>query len=593
MQYLNKEKLNLKTRDLKKFKPILASFKINDENLVNRDNYRINEARFYPSSTKEWMTSNYSYSKTTFKSLPVKNKIVYNLLKSYFNLKQNKVKDVSMNANINKKSYSFSSFAKKRLENKNLSLFLSKSNKLAVSINLLKQWKKSLALTKVKSNNQLLDVKPAEQNHKKDLLLSLDKISKNSKRYLLILKQRLLKKIRIQEKKKKLFLKKTYISLPEIKHLNNKSIITVSLYNRNNEILKTKIYKLYKMFILKKTQKHNLISLPKLNKNKFLLLNKQSKAIKNTVINSLLVRQKLSLFKKIYLKTKITTEKSLNFNVNGLFTAKSAYLVNDVLAHVFFDQKKQIKKINLRKLKKIQKIVQKKYKKLIKYKYLIMLLCFYKFRLNNSNLLGLKNITRKIYGQKIVFRIINLKYMYLDSNIMAEAITKKLRDRKKRIIRVLKKTMQNIKKVTLVKNLWQDNLLSPNLNQYNKNNVLLNSVDFVNNEIFSKTPITGLIYDNYLLDKDQLIGLILYNLNHKLVSGIKIQGSGRLTKRLTASRSITKSRSKGSLKNINSSYNGISNVMVRGYLKSNLQYVNINSYNRNGSFGVKSWISSY
>jgi hypothetical protein len=26
---------------------------------------------------------------------------------------------------------------------------------------------------------------------------------------------------------------------------------------------------------------------------------------------------------------------------------------------------------------------------------------------------------------------------------------------------------------------------------------------------------------------------------------------------------------------------------------SNIQYININSYNRNGSFGVKSWLNSY
>ena len=66
-----------------------------------------------------------------------------------------------------------------------------------------------------------------------------------------------------------------------------------------------------------------------------------------------------------------------------------------------------------------------------------------------------------------------------------------------------------------------------------------------------------------------------------------MQGAGRLTKRLTASRSITKFRMKGSLKNINSSFHSISTVMLRGYFKSNLQYININSHNRNGSFGMK------
>lgn len=586
MQNLNKERSDLKNKHSKKiFK--LSSI-TNDENLVNLDKYLINEAKFYPSSTKEWMTSVYSYSKINFKSLPVKDKIVYSLLKSYFNLKQNKIKDVSVNANINIKNYSLSSFAKKRLKNKNLASFLTKANNLGASLYLLKQWKKSLSLTKVKLNKELpvVNEKNNQTSISSDILLSLDKISKNNKRYLLILKQRLLKKIRIQEKKKKLFLKKTYLSLPEIKHFNNKSIITVSIYNRNNQILKKKIYKLYKMFILKKNIKHKIISLANLKKINSSVSNQP---IKNTVINSF----KLSLYKKIYLNSKINSiisPKLLDSNLTRLFITIPDYPVSSIsLANI------DLKKINLRKLKKIQKILQKKYKKFIKYKYLMMLLCFYKFRLNNSNLLGLKNITRKIYGKKIVFRIINLKYMYLDSNILAEAITKKLRDRKKRIIRILKKVMENIKKVTLVKNLWLDNSILPIIDKDMSYNVLLNNV---NNKIYSKTPITDLIDNQYFLNKsdekqkNQLNGLILYSLNHKLVSGIKIQGSGRLTKRLTASRSITKARSKGSLKNINSSRNGLSNVMVRGYLKSNLQYVNINSYNRNGSFGVKSWISS-
>jgi hypothetical protein len=33
--------------------------------------------------------------------------------------------------------------------------------------------------------------------------------------------------------------------------------------------------------------------------------------------------------------------------------------------------------------------------------------------------------------------------------------------------------------------------------------------------------------------------------------------------------------------------------VLRGYVKSNLQYVNINSYNRIGAYGIKSWISSH
>ena len=66
-----------------------------------------------------------------------------------------------------------------------------------------------------------------------------------------------------------------------------------------------------------------------------------------------------------------------------------------------------------------------------------------------------------------------------------------------------------------------------------------------------------------------------------------------MTKRLTASRSITKRTNRGSLQNIYSSYQGTSSSMLRNDLKCNLQYLNINSKNRNGSFGIKGWVSSY
>jgi hypothetical protein len=44
---------------------------------------------------------------------------------------------------------------------------------------------------------------------------------------------------------------------------------------------------------------------------------------------------------------------------------------------------------------------------------------------------------------------------------------------------------------------------------------------------------------------------------------------------------------KGGLKNVDSSFKGISTIMLRGYAKSNVQYSFISSKNRNGAYGVK------
>ena len=41
----------------------------------------MNDARHYPASNKEWINSIYSYNKASIKSLPVKDKLLYILLK--------------------------------------------------------------------------------------------------------------------------------------------------------------------------------------------------------------------------------------------------------------------------------------------------------------------------------------------------------------------------------------------------------------------------------------------------------------------------------------------------------------------------------
>ena len=74
--------------------------------------------------------------------------------------------------------------------------------------------------------------------------------------------------------------------------------------------------------------------------------------------------------------------------------------------------------------------------------------------------------------------------------------------------------------------------------------------------------------------------------------GIRIEAKGRLTRRFTASRSVFKMKWKGGLKNVDSSFKGLSAVILRGHIKSNVQYSMLHSKNRNGAFGVKGWVSS-
>jgi hypothetical protein len=159
---------------------------------------------------------------------------------------------------------------------------------------------------------------------------------------------------------------------------------------------------------------------------------------------------------------------------------------------------------------------------------------------------GIISLIKKIYNKKVELKIIELKSIHLNSDIFSSAIAIKLRNRKNRALKVLIKAVRKIKLPALYLLLTSDN---------NSNNI----------------------------NKDKILNFI----QQKVVSGVRFETSGRLTRRLTASRSVFKVRYNGSLKNIRSSYNKLSSVVLRGHIKSNLQYTIINSKTRNGSFGLK------
>jgi hypothetical protein len=167
--------------------------------------------------------------------------------------------------------------------------------------------------------------------------------------------------------------------------------------------------------------------------------------------------------------------------------------------------------------------------------------------------------------------------LHLDANILALAVVKKLKSRKRRVLKVIRMALRLSKK--------------PYINVFYSNTLGINNLD----TLFIKKNLNLSFNNNIPLNNDLISKpisyksrIVFYYLKHKIISGMKLQGTGRLTKRLTASRSISKYIGKGSLKNRTSSYNGLSAVVLRGYVKSNLQYVNINSYNRIGTYGIKS-----
>jgi hypothetical protein len=337
---------------------------------------------------------------------------------------------------------------------------------------------------------------------------------------------------------------KLYISKPEIKYSIKEVIITVYVYNRE------------KFFILRKLSRLNMyfkyileINKPRLSKkNQLKKINSPFKHLKKGIIFKLInlipfYNDNINLYNDYRNKNM----ESNNFFI--LFKLKSnKYILNN-----------------------IKKIFYMNIKKVFMCKYYIGLIYLTNYKFNNNNLTELKNKLYKIYKKKININIVNLKYLYLENTIFLDALMNKLNDRKKKALKVIRKGLSLGKIVKLHPLFYRKRKV-----EKNDSNNELNKVD---------DKLTNLIKlkDN---KKNKYINIIL-GIKNKHVSGLRIEAKGRLTKRLTASRAVYKISYKGSLKNIYSSYNKLSTLILRGLIKSNTVYVNTNSKNRNGSYGVK------
>lgn len=358
---------------------------------------------------------------------------------------------------------------------------------------------------------------------------------------------------RINIKKKRLSTNRIFVSKAELKHTNSSVIATLYTYNAQETYLIRKLNKINPIFKITsesffkwiKQIKHQVAKeIDTINKNNIL----QYKPIEKNFIGN---------FKEIFIS-------KLNYN-NLYKNFVKKYLIKQMLT--------------------------------VKYKRLLYL---NKSKFENTRLLVLNKLINKIYGKKIELNIINLRYLHLNSDILSQAIAIKLKNRKNKLLKVLTKAVKLVKLPILI------NKLSASGNAYETNNIfLLNKVrtsnlkpiftssvsdnkdilDQVLQEVFSKTQEKN-------KNSNNIENIVINDLKYKPISGVRLESSGRLTRRFTAARSLFKFKYKGSLKNIDSSNRGLSSAILRGHVKSNIQYTKISSKNRNGSFGIKGWVSS-
>jgi len=246
-----------------------------------------------------------------------------------------------------------------------------------------------------------------------------------------------------------------------------------------------------------------------------------------------------------------------------------------------------------------------KYTKALLHKELI-LLRKYKLRLNLNKykfeeklLYRLSNLMIKYYNKKVIFNIVNMKSIILNSDLFTKILTLKINDKNANIIKmmdtilnkaVLPKVNRIIEKSATVKTI-DFNLLENKFKKLNISSILNsnNLSELLNKIYFNVKGYTLNI--NFKKDYIKIYKIIFDSINYKNMGGVRLEVKGRLTKRYRADRSVFKVKWKGGLKNIDSSYKGLSSVNMRGYIKPNVEYSIFTSKRRIGAFAVKGWIS--
>jgi hypothetical protein len=404
----------------------------------------------------------------------------------------------------------------------------------------------------------------------------------------------------ISQRKKRLSLQKIFVSKAEIKHTNNKAIITIYILNKEKPTLKEGLEKLMEYY-----------------KRLYFFWLRFLKFTKTTALNTQMTRYSIDNFFKYLLNFIIKNEnirklyyKDLNSKsnknsrkFNGAGSALSARKNNQefILSNNIINDSKDFF-LQIRRLK--------------------LKISLNKSKLENKFLFKLSALISKYYNKKVEFNIVNVKSLASNNDIFTELLTRKLKKEKSSplflmnslLSRVILPEVNSVVERGRIQKEVNSNFI---LNKYMK----LNISNIIST--LSKNSLNNILYENFYtypvskLDnntKNVLAGelnsgeslatenntetyyeklrkIVLSNIKYKNMAGAKFIVKGRLTRRYRADRALYKYKWKGGLKNIDSAFKGIPGVVFRGYLDSNVERSRLSSKRRIGSFGVRSWLA--
>jgi hypothetical protein len=570
---------------------------------INNDTGKM---RHFTPAAQEWFNSIYSYNKDYLKTLPTADKNVMRLLKSYFNFF------------INHKL-----LKTKRIANRYRKL---SANKVFIGKGELKHTNEKLIITSYVYNAEQLYLKSLIRKEAKSLYYPNKKLKKeinidrNNKDVVIYNRPFTLKEYLNlhnnpdlpnhpklhKEVCFKLFWKQ-YIKLIGMKRLKDEE--------KKNKEKEKKFEKKYggkeeaKIFL--ESVKFKMIYLDKLNS---IINNNTTTAIENLINSSLN-------------NNTITTIENFNFNelklkdqIEIIFFRDFSNIHDDITYQNFINSLLElVEEKNEEKLSefkeqvfRIRKFFSKfdLYMTMAKNNYLnklnkfVYLLMVNTVKFKTPFVSKLLRFLKNIYNKKVELNIVNLNKIHLNSDIYTQAVSLKLRNRDNKLFRVLtwslnKVKLPNVSRITerynvsnrdeylinKIRNMYINSMFNTNIDPLN--NLLLDFFSKSNNLEVEIKKRSSIIKRPITLYK-----YIIRSLKHLKLAGIRVEAKGRLTRRFTASRSVFKMKWKGGLKNVDSSFKGLSAIMLRGDRKSNVQYSMLSSRNRNGAYGVKGWVSS-
>lgn len=365
-------------------------------------------------------------------------------------------------------------------------------------------------------------------------------------------------------------LKKTWVSNPEIKHLNEKINITVYIYNElyNNHKKNSEFFQFNIGPILKQTKDLSILNNFRSMHRKFPTYLGTKKMVYSTngryyqeIVKWLKLNKyiHLSQYKYNILNVKNEKKEYLNTLLNDLEVKNYDYLINQFNRELIY-------------FKLRQKIL------------------FCELKYNEVYISIIIRFLQEIYKKKIEFNIVILKYFWLNSSILLQILTARVKNpiNRGKYLASLDYVMGMIKVPILSKTKFAGES-KPFLGVQNKklDRFVSDKKDYLNNFLLANNT-KSKIWTDKNIDE-----LVLSNLDNKIIAGVFLKVSGRLTKRYKAQKAIKKLSCKGTLKNVYSAHRNHSSYLSKGYIGINIEQTKIFSKTRIGSFGITGWIASY